>query len=162
MLRKHIAIIVFISSICILIWAARLEAIEQDPFVSMLDIREEKKATSAKIDLSGAVLKGIIWNKNRAVAIINDEPVVCGEEWRGLKIERIEQDKVILGDGEKSYSLYVQKDDLAPKKNLTGNERPISGQEQEAQNNNENNYGPPGMPGTQEFRHRPDMPYQRE
>ncbi|MFH0857924.1 MAG: hypothetical protein V1842_00040 [Candidatus Omnitrophota bacterium] len=97
-----------------------LLAQERDPFVSIVDLQEERlKTTKSKVDLSRVVLKGILWNQSRAVAIIDDNLVMTGDEWGGFKVARIDKDRVILSDGEKSYPLFIKEEVPAFNASLT-------------------------------------------
>lgn len=69
-----------------------LRAQERDPFTSIIDLKEQLLGQQKKINLSQVALKGIIWNPTRAIAIINDELVMAGDNWQGYKVERIDKD----------------------------------------------------------------------
>lgn len=88
--------------------ALNLMAAERDPFVSILDLEEQQKATAKKTDLSKMVLKGIIWNEYKPIAIVNDELVMIGDYWQGLKVEAIEKDSVTLKDQDESFKLFIE------------------------------------------------------
>jgi len=90
------------------VFAVNLRAQERDPFVSPVDLRQQRLAQKATIDLANVVLKGVIWNNRKAVAIINDELVMVGDEWQGFKVERVDTDSVTINDGMNSYRLSVQ------------------------------------------------------
>lgn len=80
----------------------------RDPFVSLLDLKKQKlEAMRSQINLSELSLKGIIWNDANPVAIINDEIVTQGEDWKGFKVEYIGREKVTLNDGLDSYDLTL-------------------------------------------------------
>ncbi len=83
-----------------------LKAEDKDPFISIIDLQKEKFA--AQKSLKEMTLKGIIWNESKAVAIINDELLMAGDDWEGFKVERIDKDGVTLSDKEGSYKLYVE------------------------------------------------------
>ncbi len=101
--------------ICCIIYSSHLYAEERDPFISIIDLQiESQKFAAKKIDLSKVVLKGIIWNDSRAVAIIDDELVMAGDEWKGLKVERIDKDSVTLSDEIKSYKFFIEETSELP------------------------------------------------
>lgn len=93
-----------------------LKAEERDPFTSIIDLREQELSLQKKINLSQVDLKGVIWNPERAIAIINDELVMAGDNWQGFKVERIDKDSMILSDNSGSYKLSVEE---APSLNKT-------------------------------------------
>lgn len=88
--------------------ALNLMAAERDPFVSILDLEERQKATAKKTDLSKIVLRGIIWNEYKPIAIVNDELVMIGDYWQGLKVESIEKDGITLKDQAESFKLFIE------------------------------------------------------
>lgn len=104
--------------------ALNLMAAERDPFVSIIDLQAQR-ATVKKIDLSQIVLKGIIWNKSQAIAIINDELVMVGDDWQGFKVERIDKDSVTLKESigldeqAKYYKLFIEEAIPSGKERLT-------------------------------------------
>jgi len=85
------------------------EVKSRDPFVSLLDQEKQnaQKRVSRHKDLSQFALKGIIWNKNLSVAIINDELFVPGDPCNGLKIEEIASEAVTLTDGTDSFEISL-------------------------------------------------------
>ena len=84
---------------------------ERDPFVSILDLKKQKlTAYKQKMDLSKVILKGIIWNAQQSVAIINDELVMAGDEWQGYKLERIDRGGILLSDGENTYQVSIKEE----------------------------------------------------
>lgn len=58
-------------------------------------------------DISGMILKGIIWDEKAPVAIINEKIVRKGDEIEGKKVIEIEKDKVILYDGKDNIELKL-------------------------------------------------------
>jgi hypothetical protein len=88
----------------------------RDPFVSFLDLEREnsQRKISKNMDLSQFELKGIIWNQKFSVAIINDELFVTGDPCKGLKIQAIEKEGVILTDGTDSFKISLL-DKIVPK-----------------------------------------------
>jgi len=117
---------VSIMIICCIIYSSHLYAEERDPFISIIDLQiESQKSTAKKIDLSKVVLKGIIWNDSKAVAIIDDELVMAGDEWKGLKVERIDKDSVTLSDEIKSYKLFIEGASLEKEGSVTTAESPL-------------------------------------
>ncbi len=91
---------------------------KRDPFIPLLDkdgLRPrsdlfEKAELPIKIDLSG-----IVWNKQVQFAIINGKIVKENEEvTRGLTLEKINSDNVVLEYGGRSTKVYIggpKKDD---------------------------------------------------
>lgn len=96
-----------------IIYPAHLNAEERDPFISIIELQSQK-LSAKKIDVSKVVLKGIIWNDSKAIAIIDDELLMAGDEWKGLKVERIDKDSVTLSDEIKSYKLFVEETSELP------------------------------------------------
>jgi len=106
---------------CVLLWqvtasAANLPENARDPFVSIIDLAKEEAQRTTKIDLPGVALRGIIYSDTKAVAIVNDELVMAGDNWSGYKVEDIRPDRVIFNDGMRSYELIMQQKDLDTEK----------------------------------------------
>lgn len=122
-LKIYITIMMVIS-ITSIACTLNLMAAERDPFVSIIDLQAQR-ATLKKIDLSQIVLKGIIWNKSQAIAIINDELVMAGDDWQGFKVERIDKDSVTLKDSvsldeqARYYKLFIEEALPSDKERLT-------------------------------------------
>lgn len=96
-----------------IIYPSHLNAEERDPFISIIELQSQK-LSAKKIDVSKVVLKGIIWNDSKAIAIIDDELLMAGDEWKGLKVERIDKDSVTLSDEIKSYKLFIEETSELP------------------------------------------------
>lgn len=64
-----------------------------------------RKATAGPT--SGLTLSGIVWDEEASYAIINGDIVHTGDTIDGKTVKRIEQDKVILNDGLKDYTLRL-------------------------------------------------------
>ncbi|MEK6728053.1 MAG: hypothetical protein AABY28_05235 [Candidatus Omnitrophota bacterium] len=62
--------------------------------------------TSSKV-FEGLILGGIMWDKEKPLAIINDEIVKIGDNVSGNIVVDIKQDKVILKDGAKDFELRI-------------------------------------------------------
>ena len=106
---KYPTIFLTIIILVNIFYASYLKAEERDPFVSLIELEKEKLlAQGNKIDLSKIFLKGIIWNESKAVAIINDQLVMVGDDWQGFKIERIDKDSVTLSGQGEFYKVFVK------------------------------------------------------
>ncbi|MEW6075084.1 MAG: hypothetical protein AB1530_02150 [Candidatus Omnitrophota bacterium] len=109
------------AGVSFLLWqvtasAANLLENTRDPFVSIIDLAKEEAQRTTKIDLPGVALRGIIYSDAKAVAIVNDELVMAGDNWSGYKVEDIRPDRVIFNDGMRSYELIMQQKDLDAEK----------------------------------------------
>ncbi len=60
---------------------------------------------AASDSLGGLTLSGILWDENRAMAIINGQTVMVGEEFEGYRIVGITQDHVDISDGSQTFRL---------------------------------------------------------
>lgn len=79
---------------------ANLE-LRYDPFTS-------SQITSKRIDATGISLKGVIWDKNKPMALINEEVVKVGDKIEGYTVKEIHKDRVILTDGANSTALKLE------------------------------------------------------
>lgn len=57
------------------------------------------------------ILTGIIWDKAKPLAVINDDVVGIGGEVGGYKVTNIEKDRVILQKDREIYTLKLYKED---------------------------------------------------
>lgn len=107
---------------------AQETGIERDPFVSILDIEKQRilgrelSLQRKKKELANISLKGIIWSNLRSVAIINDKPVMPGDEIDGYKITQIDKESVTLNYNRATYTVFIDEfqldnDKLALKEN---------------------------------------------
>lgn len=55
----------------------------------------------------GLILNGIMWDKEKPAAIINDNIVKIGDKISGNAVVDIKQDRVILSDGIKDFELKL-------------------------------------------------------
>lgn len=106
----RVSIYILIILISLISYPVCLKAQERDPFVSIIDLRQQIMG-GEKIELANVELKGIIGSSERAIAILNDELVSKGDIWRGFKVEEIDKDSVILSDGWKSYKISLKKEE---------------------------------------------------
>ncbi|MCM8801649.1 MAG: hypothetical protein NC912_06625 [Candidatus Omnitrophica bacterium] len=115
MLRKiknmWVTIYKLILLLSLVFYPVCLKAQERDPFVSIVDFRQQS-LSGERIELANVELKGIIGSSEKAIAILNDELVAKGDNWRGFKIEEIGKDSVTLSDGWKSYKIFLKKEEL--------------------------------------------------
>jgi len=114
--KKGYAGILIIAGIYFLLWQVVAEGANflentRDPFVSIIDLAKDEAQRTTKIDLPGVALRGIIYSDSKAVAIVNDELVMTGDNWSGYKVEDIRRDRVVFNDGMRSYELIMQKKD---------------------------------------------------
>ena len=63
--------------------------------------------TSSKA-FKGLILDGIMWDKEKPIAIINNNIVQIGNNVSGNIVVDIKQDKVILNDGAKDFELKLE------------------------------------------------------
>lgn len=57
----------------------------------------------------GITLKGILWNKNKPKAMINDYTVSEGDKIEGNKVVRIKEDSVILNNGSADFEVKLKR-----------------------------------------------------
>jgi len=75
--------------------------LSRDPFSSL-------PATAEKISgRGGLILSGIIWDKDKPSAIINNSIVELGDTVSGNIVVDIRQDRVILNDGSNTFELKL-------------------------------------------------------
>ena len=89
--------------------AAAVEAGQRDPFVSILDQREQaKRSDEDRMEISEVKVSGIIWNEARPIAILNNGDLVTVEDtWKQFRVEGIDKESITLSEAGKSYRLYV-------------------------------------------------------
>lgn len=78
--------------------------VKRDPFVA------SQQGSSEEMSPSGLLLCGIIWDKEKPLAIINEEIVGKGDKIGQYIVKTIEQDSVVLNEGEKDYKLNLSLD----------------------------------------------------
>ena len=86
---------------------------QRDPFLSLTD-KIKLNEFRGNILPFPAVLSGIIWTKDKPLAVVNDEIIEQGQEWQGFKVEKIERDRLILKRGETLFEIPLvmeRKDD---------------------------------------------------
>lgn len=113
-MKKNIiglVVINFLASSALTLGAEEaLSAKKRDPFIDLVDasgrIKTEDELFNSfqKIPTASVLLKGIIWDKKRPLAIINGK--IYGEGatiFEGLVLEKINMDGIVLktGDGER-------------------------------------------------------------
>jgi len=76
--------------------------LKRDPFnLASIIIEKDKQ--------SGLVLSGILWDKNRPMAIIEGEVIEKGERIGNKTVIEIKQDRVIFSDGEVLSEIKLQR-----------------------------------------------------
>ena len=105
MCRLRVGIIVIMAVCAMPVGKAIAEL--RDPFISIIELEKQKLVEQKVIDLSNVILKGILWNEAKRVAIINDELVMPGDTWRDFRIEKIEKDSIIISSEGKEYTLSL-------------------------------------------------------
>lgn len=81
---------------------------ERNPFLSLSDKVKVEESYFDLTKLSYSIkLNGIIWKNDYPVAIINNEIVEIGQDWKDFKILGIEQDKVVLQHGKFKYEIFL-------------------------------------------------------
>jgi hypothetical protein len=115
--KKYKILLLFCLSLSIInnnnLAFAQKEEEQRDPFLSLAD-KIKLGDTSSNILPFPVVLSGIIWTKDMPVAMVNNEIVQQGEDWQGLKVEKIEKDKLILKRGQTLFEIPLvteKKDD---------------------------------------------------
>ena len=103
----------------------------RDPFVSLeksmieKEERKEVKVKPAKKELSKLLvnihLQGVIWSKNKQLAIINEQILKEGEEFKGFIIKKIMPQKVVLKYGEEEIAISITPPEEEEGLNLTPN-----------------------------------------
>ena len=114
------------SALCSVVPAAYADP-PRDPFVSILATQAMKKLAEKKApDIVKMTLKGIIWTAGRKAAIINDELVMEGGEYKGARVARIDKDSVTLSDQERTYTIHIPVDSPVPATRLEQPAVPVS------------------------------------
>ena len=83
---------------------------KRDPFLPLVDKKGRPVSIvegGVQFKASDLYLEGIIWDEVKPMAIINDEVVSSGDKIRGVTIEKIEKDKVILNYQDSSFELRM-------------------------------------------------------
>ena len=83
---------------------------KRDPFLPLVDKKGRPVSIvegGVQFKASDLYLEGIIWDEVKPMAIINDEVVSSGDKIRGVTIEKIEKDKVILNYQDSSFELKM-------------------------------------------------------
>jgi len=82
----------------------------RDPFVPLVDKKGrpvEVVEGGLQFKASDLYLEGIIWDPVKPMAIINDEVISSGDKIRGVTIQKIEKDRVILKYQDKEFELTM-------------------------------------------------------
>lgn len=114
-----------------LLWAQGQEAQEEerqdegtskflrDPFVYLVDKSRLKSSgeedSSLEKVLFPMVLRGLMVQEGKAVAVINEEVVTEGQTWHNLKVERIDKDGVTLTYQGRNLRLVMKESDAQAK-----------------------------------------------
>ncbi|MEK6714616.1 MAG: hypothetical protein AABY43_01045 [Candidatus Omnitrophota bacterium] len=91
----------------------------RDPFVYLID--ESRLKPSAEEDSSlekvlfPMVLRGVMVQEGKAVAVINEEVVTEGQTWHNFKVERIDKDGVTLTYQGRNLRLVMKESDAQAK-----------------------------------------------
>jgi hypothetical protein len=78
---------------------------KRDPFSKPQVVLQAEAAAAT----SPVVVKGIIWMKGKPYVLINDVILTAGEEKKGIRIDKIEGNKVFCRRGGNSYTLQWSK-----------------------------------------------------
>ena len=76
--------------------------LKKDPFAPL--VKEEKKAPAPAPVIT---LTGILWDKDKPLAIINNRVVKIGDTAGGSRVVEIKENSVILNDGTKDFELKL-------------------------------------------------------
>ena len=80
---------------------------KRDPFIlSAEKNEEEKKSILREFSFS---LSGIVWKKNKLLALIDDYIVQTGDIIDGYTVLEITENKVVLEKDDKKYQLFLKK-----------------------------------------------------
>ena len=90
-----------------------LRADERDPFSSIIVSKYKD------VHLNNIILKGIIRNNQRAVAIINDELLMVGDVFMEYTIKSIDKDSVTIAYGDRVYSVVMPEETNITQKKMT-------------------------------------------
>lgn len=81
---------------------------DRDPFLSFSDkIILSQKAQDLSTLPYPIVVNGIIWTEKIPVAMLNNDIVQQGENWRDFRVYRIEKDKVILKWENRKFEIFL-------------------------------------------------------
>lgn len=90
---------------------AASQPLERDPFnwsreqIALFKGREPREKSNS---LGGLTLSGIIWDKNKPQAVINDRLVTKGETVNGVVIQQVLKDLVIFEQDGVSHELWLE------------------------------------------------------
>jgi hypothetical protein len=107
-MSKWLGLSLIVPCLC---WsAAYADFLERDPFVSIVDLQEQRSVLQKKrsITISQMKVKGIIWSARAPIAIINDELISQGDKWRGFTVDKIDKQAVSLSDEEGTYLVSME------------------------------------------------------
>lgn len=94
---------------------------QRDPFLSLGDkikLSQKPEQEDTPVLPYPIVVNGIIWTEKSPVAIINNDIVQEGSDWRDFKVDKIEKDKVILKRRESEFEIpLVLEEEDETKKN---------------------------------------------
>lgn len=79
---------------------------KRDPFQSLGDRTKllERSGDSAVLPYP-VIVHGIVVTRDMQLAVINEDIVQAGQQWRDFKVEKIEKDKVILSRGTNTFEI---------------------------------------------------------
>lgn len=79
---------------------------KHDPFQSIGDRIKllERSGDIAALPYP-VIVHGIVWTQDMQLAVINEDIVQVGQQWRDFKVEKIEKDKVILSRGTNTFEI---------------------------------------------------------
>jgi hypothetical protein len=78
---------------------------QRDPFSKPSVVLQAEAAAAS----SPLVVKGIIWMQGKPYVLINDVILTAGEEKKGIRVDKIEGNKVFCRKGGNSYTLQWSK-----------------------------------------------------
>lgn len=84
---------------------------KRDPFVPLVDNKGRPISVvegGIQFKISDMYLEGIIWDNEKPMAIINSEVVWAGNKVKGVTVEKIERDKVILSYQNETFELKIE------------------------------------------------------
>lgn len=84
---------------------------KRDPFVPLVDRYGRPVSVvegGIQFKISDMYLEGIIWDNEKPMAIINSEVVWAGNKVKGVTVEKIERDKVILSYQNETFELKIE------------------------------------------------------
>ncbi len=109
-MSKWLWLFLIVPSLC---WsAANADLLERDPFVSVVDLQAQRSALRKQrsMAVSQINIQGIIWSERAPIAIINDELLGQGDNWRGFTIEKIDKQAVSLSDEDGTYLVSIKQE----------------------------------------------------